>query len=52
VVYVKVTFDFEPVIPLPRLLSLLGGGGGGGSDPGTVTIVRESYFAVSDLSGS
>jgi hypothetical protein len=53
VVHVRVSFDFQPIIPLPRLIALLGGrGGDGGSDPGVVTIVRESWFAVSDLSGS
>jgi hypothetical protein len=49
VFHVSVTYRFRPIIPLPQLISLLRPGSGGGD---TVTLTRDSWFAVSDLTGS
>jgi hypothetical protein len=38
-IHVTVSYDFHPLIPIPPI-------------PGTITITRESWFAISDLVGN
>ncbi len=38
-IQVTVTYDFQPLIPVPPI-------------PGTITLTRDSWFAISDLTGN